>query len=144
MNALAIGASVPVVQAQLAPESFARFDRIPARHSVEALGGFVVVYDQEFAGRWPLEDGALYVIEHQRPRAGMSWETMMLHRIRRIETRREVVRGFQRPDIGGWWYGHAHGAGPAFEGPMEDFNLADMIVGKVVGIYSDRRARQDV
>jgi len=148
MNALAtIARGVSVSQPPTAfgeIPNLAVFRAIPHRHDVATLNGMVVVYDID-AFRWDggLEDGGYYVIEHQHPRAGMGWETHRRFECKRLDVRREVVRAFRRPEVIGnlWWYGHAYRAGPWADGPMEDFNLTDMIVGKVVGVYVGEAAQ---
>lgn len=51
------------------------FTEIPQHHhDVVALLGQVLVFDTEGLCREPIQDGALYVVEDQRPPGGASWE----------------------------------------------------------------------
>jgi hypothetical protein len=142
MNALATidrGTSPALSGPEFGTPDLAVFRRVPHRHGVAVLRGMVVVYDPD-AVRWDgLEAGGYYVVEYQRPRSGMT-EEMRLRLGSPLQTEREVVRLFQidRDSVRDlWWLRHS---GSTFvSGPMQDFNLADMIVGKVVGIYVPER-----
>lgn len=127
------------------------FDMIPPNHGVVSMCGSVMVYDETAAGRIGLEDGALYVIEHQRTPGGMLPETyhrqsldhlagrrMAIH----LETSRQVVKvGRSHHDPECWQYTRADGF---TESPLYEWGLASMIVGRVVGIYAPaaREAQQ--
>lgn len=110
------------------------FATIPKGHGVVAIAGQVAIYDEDDLRRNELQDGAFYVVEYQSPRSGMSWQTFHADDRRRLDTSREVVRAVRcqrNPEH--WWLRHARAS--FVSGPMLDFNLTDMIVGKVVGIY---------
>jgi hypothetical protein len=119
------------------------FDTIPPKHGVVSMCGSVMVYDEAAAGRFGLEDGALYVIEYQRPPGGMLPETYHRQSLdhltgRRaaihLQTSREVVKvSCWSRDEETWRYTRADGF---TEWPMYEWGLASMIVGRVVGIYS--------
>ena len=75
-----------------------------------------------------------FVVEYQHPRAGMSWYLFPTVDSRRLEIGREVVRVERwRPDPSMWSFRHSGGFWVS--GPLVEFNLTDMIVGRVVGIY---------
>lgn len=116
-----------------APE-FAAFNSVPPRHGVALLQGQVVVYDENDLHRNELQAGAFYVIEYQRPRSGLSWAQFRTIDDRRVDASREVVRVVRRGDKAEHWWLH-HAQSRFVSGPLLEFNLTDMIVGKVVGIY---------
>lgn len=115
----------------------AAFHSIPAGHGVAILGGEVVVYDEQSLGIDGLQAGAFYVVEYQRPHERMSWQLHQQHDCQRVEARREVIRAEpsrQLPDH--WAMRHASGSS---SGPICENNLAEMILGRVVGIYRPKQ-----
>lgn len=123
------------------------FHSIPDNsHDVVSLLGMVVVYETDTLARDGLIDGALYVIEDQRPVGGMNWETCdRLNRERgpgqpryRIKTRRRVIRAVKHPNDPCAWFHLQPGGYP--DGPIYDWAVADNFVGRVVGIYKTEAA----
>lgn len=121
-------------------DAFRVFSTIPEHHhDVVPLLGLALVYDKDELFRQEIEDGALYVVEDQRPVGGMSWETYDRFnqdhtragqpRVR-LHTNRRVVRVTKRRD--GWWQVMPTGY---HDGPFADWSVAQNMVGKVVGIY---------
>lgn len=108
------------------------FTQVPLHHGVAVLDGIVAVYDE--GDRRELEEGAFYVVEYQRPRAGMSWEMHRRLRSERVDTKREVVRVERCPwKCDHWITRHAHSH--LVDGPWPQLALTDRIVGRVVGLY---------
>ena len=137
MNALTI---IEPSAPQLKPEGLAHLNRVPPRHGVAVLNGVVVVYDESDLFRNDLVDGGYYVVEYQRPRACMAREKFaelfLTREGARLQVEREVVQVFAWTKPAGLW-GMRHSRSIFVSGPMQDFNLTDMIVGKVIGIYSN-------
>ncbi|WP_324741603.1 hypothetical protein U8326_00050 [Tsuneonella sp. CC-YZS046] len=118
------------------------FRSIPVHHhDVVALQGYVVVYETDGLCCEEIQDGALYVVENQRPVGGMGWETYdRFNREHepceprvRISTSRRVVRVIRRAgEPKRWWHVLPTGY---HDGPYADWGVAHSMVGKVVGIY---------
>lgn len=144
MNAVAVARQLmtPSTAETVDVSSFRFFDSIPVGMDVAVLADRVVVYENDIS-RNGLEANAVYVVEYQRPRAGMArrqWAELELsHGGGRFETSREAVRIFQRPEVSGdlWWFSHARSLW--MDGPINEFNLVDMIVGRVIGVYDPSR-----
>lgn len=118
------------------------FSSIPENHhDVVPLLGMVAVYETDTLRRDGVIDGALYVVEDQRPVGGMSWETSdRLNRElgpgqprSRIKTRRRVVRAVKCPGDPSSWFHVQPGGYP--DGPIVDWAVAHNFVGRVVGVY---------
>lgn len=151
----ATSAVAPVEQLQI-------FGSIPPRFGVQAVelnsvmfrAGDVAVYDEMWAAERQahgpvdslLETGAIYVTESQRPVASMSWEMWWDGRKgycpSRLEVRRSVVRVGRCPWKGceDRWMIHPlatqqRGVFLCSDGPYDEFQLVNQIIGKVVGIY---------
>jgi hypothetical protein len=94
----------------------------------------VVVYDEGGLNREGLEEGAYYVVEYQRPRAGMSWKMHRQLRSERVDTHREVVQVDRCPWRRDHWITR-HARSWLVDGPWPQIGLTDRIVGRVVGLY---------
>jgi hypothetical protein len=110
------------------------FESIPPRHGVAVLTGCVIVYDELALSLSGLENGAYYVLEYQRPVAGMSWDMFYSGRRTRLETSRDVVR-LERFDHDPKLWLYRHTGNFWVSGPMDDIKVAEQIIGKVVGMY---------
>ena len=118
------------------------FSSVPEfHHDVAALLGLVFIYETDGLCRKGIEDGALYVVEDQRPVGGVSWETYDQfnrgHGPReprvRITTSRRVVRAIRRQDHPDhWWQVLPSGF---HDGPFPDWSMTHNMVGKIVGLY---------
>lgn len=118
------------------------FSTVPEdHHDVAICLGMVLVYETDTLTRDGIEDGALYVVEDQRPPSGMSWE--IYDRLNRsfwpdqprvrLKTTRRVVRAVKRiGDPEQWWQVQSSGYR---DGPFAGIYVAQNMVGKVVGIY---------
>lgn len=144
MNAIAKVAAAVVARPDTAEACRLKvFRLVPCRHGVAVLEGLVLIYDEEEVRRFEMEEGALYVIEHQRMPPGMhpeSYHRQSLDHLRRrdraiqLQTEREVVRiarWARDPEC--WQYTRADGF---TEYPLYEWGLASMIVGRVVGLYA--------
>ena len=135
------------------------FNSILPRHGVIAVTensllfrvGEVAVYDELWSsGRDPeqplFDEGGIYVVEYQRPTSSMSWEAWNDVGSRYGRSRLDVSRSMVRIGRSRWprsedeWMIHPlrsqqAGVFLCSDGPFEDWNLADKVIGKVVGIY---------
>lgn len=114
--------------------------QVPTGCGVAVLAGAVIVYDE--GDVQSLDQGWLYVIEHQRMPAGMHRQTyheQSLEHLRRrehaiqVETKREVVR-VERSALNPEYWQYTKASGHT-EGPLYEWGLMTMIVGRVVGFY---------
>ncbi|WP_158014115.1 hypothetical protein [Sphingomonas sanxanigenens] len=127
------------------------YDAVPACFDVIKVGerdacpllhaGEVAIYDPSdciFAEG--LIDGAIYVMEHQRPVAGMSWETFHRTGSQRVAVDRRLVRAQRSSNDRDLWFAQPlrrRFAG-AFQGidPAQPENLLQSkFVGRVVGLF---------
>lgn len=155
---IAIIGPAPTMPEQREPGITLRiFEAIPFGFGVEPVRrdstmfriGEVAVYDEQYTsglepGHGALEDGALYVIEYQTPRAGMTWD-MWWESNRKyggrssIACRRNIIQVYRGAK--GWYsraYGNDLGVFQLSDGPHDSIHLTDKICGKVVGIYRPR------
>lgn len=160
-QARAYGDDRAVDMARTSPEptELRLFHTIPPRFglirveydSVMFREGEVAVFDEMWtSGRGqadPLlsEDG-IYVIEYQRPFASTSWEDWEKSSREYGRTRLDVSRSMVRVARSNWrgcedkWMIHPlaramRGVILCSDGPLDEYNLAHKIIGKVVGIY---------
>ncbi len=137
------------------------FAAIPPRFGVEVVRlpsvlfkvGEIAVYDELWtSGREqdaePFDDGSIYVVEFQRPRANMGWDLYDQHNRNypgrpnlHIDRSLVYIRRCRWPGAEHKWMIHPlanfHGGmGHCSDGPYEDFQIGDKVIGKVVGIYA--------
>jgi hypothetical protein len=124
------------------------FESIPARHGVIAVsdGGVLLrrgecaVYDELDLHLNELVDGGLYVIEYQSPRHSMPIAMFATLPGARMKIDRKVVRIARHSRLRDMWVVHPLRPCPhartfvCTDGPYEDFQLADKLIGRVVGI----------
>jgi hypothetical protein len=148
MSALALATTLPspCEQAQeFSVQDLRIFTSIPDRHhEIVALRGAVIVYDTDSKGREGfVEEGGLYVIEHQYTPAGMPYDSWLRHELEdsirraqpwsKLKTSREVIRLERHPKMTDkWGYRLASGF---WDGPLHEWAICFPMVGKVVGIY---------
>ena len=138
------------------------FASVPPRFGVQAVeqnsvlfrAGDVAVYDEMWAAERQahgpvdslLEAGAIYVTESQRPVASMSWEAWWDGRKGYCPSLLEVRRSVVRVGRCNWkgvedrWMIHPlanqqRGVFLCSDGPFDEIQLVNKIIGKVVGIY---------
>jgi hypothetical protein len=123
-----------------------RHDVIPVRPEDECAllrRGEVAVFSDEFMYREKLQDGGIYVIEYQRPRAGMS-EEMRQQLGSRTDVERSIIRACRDQKQPERWWAHPLGRERrsggmrvfiCSDGPYWDFQLTDKLIGKVIGVY---------
>ncbi|AHE57407.1 hypothetical protein [Sphingomonas sanxanigenens] len=107
--------------------------------------GEVAVFDTSESCCGEIVNGALYVIEWQRPRAGMSWETYRRLECQYLDVRRRIYRVERsRSDPSRWWIRplspRVRGVIQCGDGPFHDWHLTDKIIGRVVGLYRPTHA----
>lgn len=142
--------ALPEPTASLCGDRLPTIYRIPPWHGVVAATarddcslvseGEVIVFDEH---DHELIEGGIYVLEWQHPIGGASWETARRLDIRRIDTRRIVCRLTRRATgTPGWWIHPLRAAvlrsSPIVyisDGPYDDCNLHDVMLGRVVGLY---------
>jgi hypothetical protein len=120
-----------------------RFGVFPVEYDCPMFrAGEVAVYD-EMWDHHPLEDGGIYIIEYQRPAAGMSWEAWGSFETRsRLDIRRSMITARRSARDPQHWNASpmaaTNGRGMIIgtDGPYQDWQLAGQIIGKVVGIYN--------
>ncbi|MCP3732047.1 hypothetical protein M9978_16605 [Sphingomonas sp. MG17] len=139
---------------------FRIFPAIPPRFGVIAVkysstmfrAGEVAVYDELWTSGKPqdeplVEDGGVYVIQYQRPTAAMTWDMWWAGRAgycpSLLDVQYELVVA-SRSSMPGredkWQTRPLRDARPGVfictDGPLDEIQLTNKIVGKVVGIYN--------
>ena len=123
------------------------FTHVPEHRDsgIVVLEGMVFVFDRHLVRVEGFLEGSFYVREHQRPVAGMSWETHdRLNREHgrqmrsRIDVDREVVQAIRWPSAKEWALRLASGF---VDGPYYDWGFGHDLIGKVVGIYRPETGR---
>lgn len=133
------------------------FTKIPPYHyigivAVEQNGtllkaGEVAVYDTSTVCSEGWIDGALYAVEHQNPRAGMSWEMWWDYGEKyggrsAIVTSRSVRLLKRHPKMPDHWVLHpiaprdALGCYMMSDGPIPQWLLGERLLGRIIGIYN--------
>lgn len=153
----------PVGAPDAARDALRIFASIPPRYGVLPVDtnsamfrvGEVAVFDEDWTGirqaHGPvdclLEEGAIYVTEHLRPRAGMTWDYWwQLGKTYGSRSHLDVSRSIVRAARSRWkgcedrWMIHPlapmrGGVILCSDGPYDEIHLVDQIIGKVVGIY---------
>lgn len=133
------------------------FDRVPARHGVVAAehdtvlirSGEVAVYDEESINREGLIDGAVYAIAYQRARGHLPQHMWAESPSFRMQSRRQIVIVRRHSKLADRWMvhpvrEHQRGYFVVTDGPYELVDLADKLVGRVVGIFNPSALTQAV
>lgn len=111
------------------------YDHIPDGFDVTPIRTCVAVFSREEIGTTDLIEGGIYVYENQRPVALSPFPDS-----RRICTRK-VVRIYRDSRVEGTW--RVRDLDRPFvpgDGPYYDWGLADMLIGRVVGVYQPNAA----
>lgn len=152
MNAMATiqpDISAAEISLQIFDEIKQGYEVIPVRREDACAllqPGEVAVYSDDFMYREELQDGGIYVIEYQRPRAGMSDE-MRKQLGSRMDVERSIIRACRDSREPERWWAHPlcrerrSGGMRVFicsDGPYQDFQLTDKLIGKVIGVYRPR------
>lgn len=133
------------------------FTAIPAYHyigivAVEQNGamlkaGEVAVYDTSTPSTEGWVDGALYAVEHQQPRAGMTWGMWWEYGKKyggrsAIVTSRSVKLLKRHTKLADHWVLHPiaardpHGVYMMSDGPIPEWLLGERMLGRIIGIYN--------
>lgn len=133
------------------------FDRVPACHGVVAAEhdtalirrGEVAVYDEQSIDHEGLIDGAIYAIEYQHARGHLPQHMWAESPNFRMQSRREIVIVRRHSKLADRWMvhpvrEHQRGYFVVTDGPYEPVDLADKLVGRVVGIFNPSAVAQAV
>lgn len=129
-------------------QDLAIFNFVPSGCDVVPLGGMVAIFDRDTLCREEITEGAYYVRERQRPRAGILWSNWLALEARDatprfgpaspLQIEREVVRAVRWRRGDQWALQSAEGY---TDGPFHDWAFGHDVIGKVIGLYQPKRER---